>query len=440
MQLVAVGINHRSAPVQLREALDFRKEGLDTAHAALARCELVREAILLSTCNRSEIYAAVDGDGVAEACARFMADYHRVAWESLAPHLFVLRGAEAARHLFRVAAGLESLVVGEPQILGQVKDAFGVAERVKRSGVLTNRVFSTAFTVGKRVRSETGLGEGAVSVSYAAIALARKIFRGLEGRNVLVLGAGEMAELTGVHLQAQQVGTITIASRTLTTAAALAGKLGGRAVPWSSLADALRQADIVVSATGAAEAVLTRRMVEEAVRARRNRPLFIIDIAVPRDVEAEAGELEQVFLYNIDDLRAIVQENLSRREAELKRADAIVAEELARFTAWLQSRRIVPTIVALRERFENVRQSELRRLEPRLASLPPDARARVDEITHLIVEKLLLTPTEQLKGIGDDTSMVSYADAVSRLFALSDDKGSDTARPVRIAARNGRAS
>lgn len=440
MQLIAVGINHRTAPVALREALDFRRDGLDAAHAALTRCELVREAVLVSTCNRSEIYAAVDGEGVADACARFMAAYHGVAWETLSPHLFVLRGAEAARHLFRVAAGLESLVVGEPQILGQVKDAFAAAERMKRSGAVTNRAFAAAFTVGKRVRSETGLGEGAVSVSYAAIALARKIFGSLAGRDVLVLGAGEMAELTGVHLRAQDVRGITIASRTLATAEDLAAKLEGRAVPWSALPDALKAADIVVAATGAAEVVLTRRAVDEAMRARRGRPLFIIDIAVPRDVAAEAGAIEQVFLYNIDDLQAIVQENLSRREAELARADAIVSEELGRFVAWLQSRRIVPTVVALRERFENVRQAELRRLEPRLASLPPDARARVDEITHLIVEKLLLTPTEQLKSLGDDTSMVSYADAVTRLFALAEDPGAQAARPVRMAARDGRAS
>jgi len=439
MQLVAVGIDHRTAPVELREALDFRREGLDAAHGALARCTLVREAVLVSTCNRSEIYAAVDADSGADACARFMADYHRIAWDTLAPHQFTRRGAEAARHLFRVAAGLESLVVGEPQILGQVKDAFAAAERIKRTGALTARAFSAAFTVGKRVRSETGLGEGAVSVSYAAIALAKKIFGTLKGRDVLVLGAGEMAELTGVHLRAQQVGAITIASRTLATAERLAAKLSGTAVPWASLPDAVRNADIVVSATGAAEAVLTRRTVQEAMRPRRGRPLFIIDIAVPRDVEAEAGALEQVFLYNIDDLRAIVHENLSRREAELSRAEAIVAEELAKFGAWLQSRRIVPTVVALRERFEKVRQSELRRLEPRLALLPPDARARVDEITHLIVEKLLVTPTEQLKSIGDDTTMVSYADAVSRLFELSEERPAP-ARHIRIASRNGRAS
>jgi glutamyl-tRNA reductase len=257
-----------------------------------------------------------------------------------------------------------------------------------------------------------------VSVSYAAIALARKIFRDLKGLNVLILGAGEMAELTGVHLQAQQVKQITIASRTLATAEALATQLGGRAVPWSALSSALTAADIVVTATGATEPVLTKAGIEESMRPRRGRPLFIIDIALPRDVEAEAGALGQVFLYNIDDLQAIVQENMARRAAELDRAERIVNEELGRFTSWMQSREIVPTVIALRQRFETIRQSELQRLEPKMAGLPPEARARLDEITHLIIEKLLLTPTEQLKAITDETMAVAYADAVNKLFSL----------------------
>lgn len=437
MTLVTAGVDHRTAPVELRERLDFRRDGLEAAHAALARHDFVREAVLVSTCNRVEIYAAVDGDAVAEACARFLGEYSGVPWASLAPHVVVRRGAEAARHLLRVTASLESLVVGEPQILGQVKEAFAAAERAGRTGALTGRLFSTAFTAGKRVRSETGLGEGAVSVSYAAAALARKIFGTLAGRHVLVLGAGEMAELTGAHLRAQQVGAITIASRTLAAAERLAGALDGRAVPWTALDDALRQADIVVCATGASAPVLTRRLVEDTMRARRGRPLFIVDIAVPRDVEADAGAIEQVFLYDIDDLQGLVRESLARRQAEVARAEAIVGEELTRFTAWLQSRRMVPTIVALRERFESIRQAELERLAPRLASLPPEARARVDEITHLIVEKLLLTPTEQLKALGDDRTMTSCTEAVTRLFALAERPPSAAAGQARI-GRGGR--
>ena len=440
MRLVAVGVSHRSAPVELRESVDFSRAGLDRALAALAARNVTRETVVVSTCNRAEIYAAADTEAAGDACARFIAEYHGLGWAELSPHIFMLQGAEAARHLFRVAAGLDSLVVGEPQILGQVKEAFATASGLKHAGSVTTRLFNAAFTVGKRVRTETGLGEGAVSVSYAAIALGRKIFGDLSGLNVLILGAGEMAELTGEHLRAQQVRQITIASRTLSTAEGLAAQLGGRAVPWSSLPQALTAADILVTATGASEPVLTRRMVEEAMRPRRNRPLFIIDIALPRDVEAEVGKLDQVFLYNIDDLRSIVNENLARRTSELERAEAIVAEELGRFTAWMQSREIIPTVVALRQRFETIRQSELHRLEPKLAALPPDARARVEEITHLIVEKLLLTPTEQLKSISDETMAVTYADAVNRLFSLADEGQPAVERPVRTRPGKERAS
>jgi glutamyl-tRNA reductase len=274
MKLVAVGVSHRTAPVELREAIDFSRTGLDTAVTALASRQLAREAVVVSTCNRAEIYAAADADAAGDVCAHFIAEYHALPWEKIAPHIFVLRGADAARHLFRVAAGLDSLVVGEPQILGQVKEAFAAATGVKHTGALTNRLFNTAFTVGKRVRSETGLGEGAVSVSYAAIALARKIFRDLKGLSVLILGAGEMAKLTGVHLQAHQVRHIMIASRTAATAEALAAQLGGRAVPWAALSPALTAADIVVTATGATEPVLTRARIEEAMRPRRGRPLL----------------------------------------------------------------------------------------------------------------------------------------------------------------------
>ena len=419
MRLFAVGISHRTAPVELREGVDFARRGVDAALAALASRNVTREAVVLSTCNRAEIYAGAESDDAAESCGRFISEYNGVAWDTLAPHVVVYRGPEAADHLFRVAAGLDSLVVGEPQILGQVKDAFATASGLKSTGALTNRLFTSAFSVGKRVRSETGLGEGAVSVSYAAIALAKKIFGELGGLSVLILGAGEMAKLTGAHLQAQRVKQLVIASRTLETATALAAELNGRAVPWGAIAQALASADIVVTATGSREPVLTRAGIEEVMRARRSRPLFVIDIAVPRDVDPAAGSLDQVFLYNIDDLQSIVKENLARRTSEVQRAELIVREEVDRFRAWMQSREVVPTVIALRQRFEAIRQAELERLEPKLASLPPEARARVDEITHLIVEKLLLTPTERLKGADDEAQAVANADALNRLFSLT---------------------
>ena len=425
MRVFAVGLSHRTAPVELRECVDFTRGGIDAALSALAAQGVGREAVVLSTCNRAEIYAVGDTDETADSVGRFFSEYHRLPHPEVAAHLYVRRGAEAARHLFRVAAGLDSLVVGEPQILGQVKAAYSTASERQFTGALTNRLFHSAFAAAKRVRSETGLGEGAVSVSYAAIALAKKIFGDLTGRRVVILGAGEMAKLTGVHLQAQRVEQITIASRTLQSAESLAARLGGQAIAWDALDGALGAADIVITATGASEPVLTRARVEDAMRPRRGRPLFLIDIAVPRDVEPSVGKLDQVFLYDIDDLQAIVKENLARRGSELARAEAIVDEEVARFASWMQSREVVPTVVALRQRFEAIRRSELRRLEPKLAGLPPEARARVDEITRLIVEKLLLTPTEQLKSVSDEAMIVAYADALNRLFSLPGEPAED---------------
>ena len=443
MRLFAVGLSHRTAPVELRECVDFARGGVEAALAALAARGVGRELVVLSTCNRAEIYAVGDTDATADGIGRFFSEYHSIAHAQMAEHLYVHRGADAARHLFRVAAGLDSLVVGEPQILGQVKTAYGVASDRQCTAALTNRLFHSAFTVGKRVRSETGLGEGAVSVSYAAIALAKKIFGDLKEQSVLMLGAGEMAKLTGIHLRSQQVRQITIASRTLLTAQHLATRLDGTAVPWERLDTALAAADIVVTATGASEPILSRARVEDAMRSRRSRPLFVIDIAVPRDVEAAVGDLDQVFLYNIDDLRAIVQDNLARRGAELARAEAIVDEEVTRFNAWMQSREIVPTVVALRQRFEMIRRTELERLEPKLAGLPPEARARVDEVTRLIVEKLLLTPTEQLKAVSNEAQIVSYADALNRLFRLAQDKQTVTVAsepPAAAASEHGETS
>ncbi len=419
-RLFAVGLSHRTAPVELRESVDFSRGGAAEALGALAERGISREMVVLSTCNRAEVYA-VAGPDAPDAVGRFFAEYHQVPLARLSEHLYVRRGAEAAHHLFRVAAGLDSLVVGEPQILGQVKAAYATASDNGYTAAVTNRLFHSAFAVGKRIRNETGLAEGAVSVSYAAIALARKIFGDLTGLSVAILGAGGMAKLTGLHLKAQDVRQITITSRTLHATEGLARQLGGRAVPWQDMADALGAADIVIAATGAVDPVLTRSVVQDVMRPRQQRPLFIIDIAVPRDVEASVGDLEQVFLYNIDDLQGIVKDNLARRRAELERAEAIVHEEVRKFTAWLQSRDIIPTVVALRERFETIRRAEMSRLEPKLASLPPEARDRLDEVTHLIVEKLLLTPTEQLKAVSDEAMVAQYAEALTRLFRLAAD-------------------
>ena len=429
MRLLLVGISHRTAPIELREQVDFSKGDLGAAVSALASRVRSGEGVIVSTCNRVEIYTEADTDEQArEEVAAFVSQYHGVPRERLESHLYARSDADVARHLFRVASGLDSLVVGEPQILGQVKGAYELASEHQTTGGAINRLFHAAFAAAKRVRSETGLAEGAVSVSYAAISLAKKIFGRFEGLNVLILGAGEMAELTATHLKGQNVHSLVVASRTLANAQALAETVGGLAVPWGDMPRALGSADIVVTATGASEPVLTRERIAGVMHNRTHRPLFIIDIAVPRDVEAEAGDLEQVFLYNIDDLQQIVNENLARRAAELQNAEEIVSEEVEKFSSWLRSRSAVPTVVALRQRFESIRQSELKRLEPKMAALAPEARARIDEITRLIVEKLLLTPTEQLKA-SDEQMIQAYAEALGRLFSL------ETREPMVAQAR-----
>ena len=420
MHLILVGLSHRTAPVELRERLDFQARGVEAALRALAARRIVREAVVLSTCNRAEVYAASDAPDALGEVTAFVGDFHGVPGADVQPHLYDRRDLDVARHLFRVSAGLDSLVVVEPQILGQVKDAHAASAAAQTVGPVLNRLFHSSFGVGKRVRSETALGAGAVSVSYAAVSLARKIFGDLSGHHVLVVGAGEMGKLTARHMRSQGAHRVTIVSRTLANAARTAAAIGGAsAAPWEDLDRALAASDIVISATGAAAPILTKARIELAIRARRNRPLFVIDIAMPRDVEPAAGELEQVFLYNIDDLEATVRENLARRASEVDRAEAIVVEEVERFGAWLKSRSAIPTVVALRQRFESIRRAELQRLDAKLGGLSPDARARVDEVTRLIVEKLLLTPTEQLKAVGDHETAGLYAEAVTRLFNLA---------------------
>ena len=413
-----MGASHRTAPVELRERLDFCSRGLDSAVRALVERQSAAEAVVVSTCNRAELYVAcADPATAAEDLLHFFSEFHQLPLDEIRPHLYSHLDNDAARHLFRVSSGLDSLVVGEPQILGQIKEAYGVATHVQSAGPLLNKLFHWAFGVGKRVRSETALAEGAVSVSFAAVSLAKKIFGNLSGRRVLVVGAGEMGKLTAVHLRAQGVAAIVITSRTLATAQELADEVGGTVAPWDSLPQALLESDIVITCTGSTKPIVTRAQVKAAMPSSRTGALFLIDIAVPRDVEPSAAELEQVFLYNIDDLQAIVRENLQRRSAEVGRAEHIVEEEVQKFASWHRSREAVPTIVALRQHFEAVRQSELERLEPKMASLSPEARARIDEITRLLVEKLLLRPTEQLKKSGD---VSQYADTVTRLFALDD--------------------
>jgi glutamyl-tRNA reductase len=440
MHLLLLGVSHKTAPVDVRERLDFSSRDLGAAVEALATRPSAAESVVLSTCNRSEVYVACENPAQArDEIIQFLSQYHSLSADSFSPHLFSLDDDAAAKHLFRVAAGLDSLVVGEPQILGQVKDAFETASGRRCTGPMLSKLFHWSFGVGKRVRTETAVGEGAVSVSFAAVTLARKIFGRLDGRHVLVIGAGEISSLTAEHLRSQGVGDIVITSRTAAHAEALAASVGGLAARWEDVPLLLASADIVITATGSQRPILTRAQVEATTARHRHDPLFIIDLAVPRDVEASVGDIEQVFLYNVDDLQTIVQENLSRRSREIAHAETIVAEELLKFATWQRSRGAVPTVVALRQRFDAIRRAELQRLDGKLGGLSPEARARVDEVTRLIVEKLLLEPTEQLKALPDEETQIAYTEAINRLFRLrtgessssSTDAAADTSRADR---------
>jgi glutamyl-tRNA reductase len=422
MHLLLLGVTHRTAPVELRERLDFASRDVGAAVETLAARTGIAESVVLSTCNRSEMYVVADQvEPAREQLLGFLGEYHHVVRAAFAAHVFERLDAEAVHHLFRVAAGLDSLVIGEPQILGQVKEAWSIASERRSTGPLLNKLFHASFATGKRVRTETSLGEGAVSVSFAAVQLARKIFGKLVGRRVLVIGAGEMGKLTAQHLRAQGVGDIAITSRTLAHADALARAVSGTAIPWAEMMTALARSDIIITATGSQQPILQRAHIESVMGRGRREPLFIIDIAIPRDVDPSSAEIEQVFLYNVDDLQTVVQENLSRRTSEIQQAEAIVAEDVGRFMAWHRSRGAIPTVVALRQRFDAIRRAELQRLDSKLAGLPPEARARVEEITRLIMEKMLLEPTEQLKALPDEETQVVYTEAINRLFALRRD-------------------
>lgn len=437
MHLVLVGLSHHTAPLEVRERIGISRSMVPAALDRLATdgCD---DAVLLSTCNRTEVYAvAADPALMGERIIGCLADYRGVSREDIDAALYVRMDADAARHLFRVSAGLDSLVVGEPEILGQVKDAYKVASESRGTGSVINRLFHGAFAIGKRVRTDTGLAEGAVSLSYAAVTLARKIFGDLARRKVVVFGAGEMARLSALHFHQHVAGT-TVATRRQDRGEVLAAEIHGQVAPWDARFEALVDADILVSATGSPELVLTDTDMRRVLAARRGRPMFVVDLAVPRDVAPEVGALEEVFLYNIDDLRGIVQENLARRQDAVSKAERLVNDEVSAWYAWLRSRAAIPTVVALRTRFERVRQAELDRLAPRLAALGPEARDRVDEITRLMVEKLLLTPTEQLKAIDDHDTMDACSAALRRLFALDEDAAAAEADRADAARRGTR--
>ncbi len=427
MSLVLVGLNHTTAPVEVRERLAIADDRLPEILGRLAGLPGVREACALSTCNRVELVLEASGLHHAQAAATALLEEQGVEPDLVLPVLYRLEGEAAVHHLFRVAAGLDSLVLGEPQILGQVKAAYAAAVQAETVGPSLNRLFHTVFRVAKRTRTETGLGTQPVSVGYAAAELARKIFDDLSTKRVLLLGAGGMAELTARHLLGGGVREVTVVNRTFERAQALASALGGRALPFEALNEGIRHADIVVASTAAQTPVVEAATVAGLMRARRQAPLFFVDIAVPRNVDPRVNDLPNVYLYDIDDLQGVIADGMKHRQEEAGRAEAIVGEEVEAFLRASRSREVVPTLLALRRRFEALGRAELGRAGAGLRDLTPEQRAAVERLTQALVAKLLHAPTANLKRLAEEAEVALYADALAALFDLEVEEGDQPA-------------
>jgi len=416
--LIVLGLNHRTAPVAVRERLGFAHDELRPALARLASRAGVHEAVIVSTCNRVEVIACVDEGALnTEApIAGFLADERRIAYPELAPHLFVLTGREAVRHLFRVASSLDSMVVGEPQILGQVKEHYEEASQAGTSGAVLHRVFHRAFAVAKRVRTETGVASKAVSVASVAVELAHTIFESFENKTAMLIGAGDMSELAARHLRAQGISGIIVTTRTFEHAVELARDFGGMPVPFDRLVEYLRRADVVIGSASVSEYVVTPALVQEVLRARRQRPMFFIDMGVPRNFDPAINALANVYLYDIDDLGAALAGNVDEREREAVRAEAIVEEEVERYWRWFGSLEVVPTIVAIRDKVEAIRQRELEKALLSLKDQAPRHRALLDALTSSIVNKILHAPISSLKS--PDAEALDLLASARRLFDL----------------------
>jgi glutamyl-tRNA reductase len=421
MAIVVLGLNHKTAPVEVRERLHIADKDLPDSLARLGALAETIEGLILSTCNRVEIYSVVpEGPAARAPLQGFLAAERGVPVEAFAEACYLHEGQEAVRHAFRVASSLDSLVVGEGQILAQVKAAYAAAARQAATGPILNALMERTLHVAKQVRTETGIGSVPVSVASVAVDLARRIFSDLAGRTVMILGAGEMAELALTHLKDEGIQTILVANRNHERAVELAGRVGGRAIKFDHARDVMIDADIVISSTAAPHVILGPDDMTEVVRRRHYRPIFLIDIAVPRDIDPRVNDLDNVYLYDIDDLQAEVAANLSSREREAVRAEAIVDREVGQFMRWLQSLDVVPTIISLRERFEGIRQAELEKALGRMGDLRADQREAVAALTASIINKLLHQPMTELKRQASSRDGHQYAAILRALFRLQE--------------------
>lgn len=414
MRLYTLGINHHTAPVSVREQVAFGADKLPQALASLAGGP-AREAAILSTCNRTEVYCAAE---TPEDAARWLADFHRLPIDRITPYLYTLPEREAVRHAFRVASGLDSMVIGEPQILGQMKDAVRAAEEAGTLGTLLNKLFQRSFAVAKEVRTTTAIGANIVSMAAAAVHLAGRIFDSISNQRILFIGAGEMIELTATHFAAQAPKAITIANRTVERGQALAARFDGRAIRLEDLAEALPQHDIVVSCTAAPLPIIGLGLAERAIKARRHKPMFMVDLAVPRDIEPEVGELDDVFLYTVDDLSQVVASGMEARQAAVVEAEAIIDARVEHFLHWIEQRHSVPTIRALHDSAERMRRHEVEHAMKLLAKGEAPEKV-LEALSQRLTNKFLHAPTQALnQAAAQPEQDVNLHAAVQRLFHL----------------------
>lgn len=426
MNIVVVGLSHKTATVEIREKVAFSPTRMEEPLTQLVSIPDITEGLIVSTCNRVEIYAVTRdiAAGIARI-KRFLADYHGLDMEMLESHLYAYHGEEAIRHVFRVASSLDSMVVGEPQILGQIKSAYGYAAEYRSSGIILNRFLHKAFSVAKRVRTETKIASSAVSVAFAAVELARKIFNDLSDKTVMLIGAGEMCELAAKHFLNNGVRGLMVTNRTYERAVKLAEEFAGRAVPFDDLLDQLHRADIILSSTGAPHTIIGARDLDEVMRRRKHRPMFFIDIAIPRDIDPAVNDLDNVYLYTVDDLQEVVQANLAQRAEEARKAEGIVDQEIGQFHKWLSSLEVTPTIVALRRKFDEIRRGEVEKTLAGWKDAPPDAAKRLEICTTAIMNKLLHPPTAILKKGGQGGRTGLYVDALRTMYDLDAGCGDD---------------
>jgi glutamyl-tRNA reductase len=420
MNFFVIGVNHKTAPVEVREKFAIPEARLPEATAALLQHPGVEEGMIVSTCNRVEIFARAK-NGCCDLKS-FVCNYYGFQPEEVERYTFQYKELEAVKHVFRVASSLDSMVVGESQILGQVKEAYATARAIGAVQSQLDALLSRAFQVAKKVRSETEIANSSVSVASVAVELAEKIFGTLKGKAVYLVGAGKMCELAARHLIAHGATKIYVSNRTYERAVALAQKFNGEAIPFEQLYESVPKADIIISSTGAPHTIFRKEHGERFLAQRKNRPMFFIDIAVPRDVDAALNDLDGIFVYDVDDLQQVVQSHLGDRRREATRAEALVTEEVTKFEQRLQQQDVVPTIVSLQEHLETIRSAEIDRLRGRLGALTPEQEMAVEALTKSIINKIMHTPITTLKSAARQGEQVTtVVDVVRKIFNLHTD-------------------